>query len=97
VTFEVYRPERIELRVEAASDAWLVLSDAYYPGWQATVNGEPVKIERADVLFRAVPIRPGSQRVALIFRPGTVRVGVLVSGISLLCWLVGWLRARSDD
>ncbi len=97
VRFTAYRPDRVELQVEAAGDGWLVLSDAHYPGWEATVDGEPVTVERADILFRAVPVRAGRQEVVFAFRPGSVWVGALVSAVSLAGWLIGWIRVRRED
>ena len=93
VTIESYRPERVELQVETTEEGWLVLSDAHYPGWEATVDGEPVPIQRADLLFRAVPIHVGTQQVIFTFRPGSVRLGLLVSGVAILCALMLGYRA----
>jgi hypothetical protein len=99
VKINSYRPERVDLTVMAESDGWLVLSDAYYPGWEAEVDGQAVPIERADVLFRAVPLQSGTHHVVFSFRPGSIRNGLLISGISLvLCLLTARLltvRARS--
>lgn len=100
VTVTSYRPEAIELIVEADKDGWLVLSDAYYPGWNATVNGQPLPIERANILFRAMPIQAGSSKICLEFRPQSFRAGLLTSELSVLLYLVilafFTLRPRSD-
>jgi uncharacterized membrane protein YfhO len=93
---EIYRPERIDLLVEAISDGWLVLSDAFYPGWKATVDGVPVPIERANVLFRAIPIHPGTQRVVLTFQPGSVQAGLIISSIAWGLWSARWLKTRRE-
>jgi hypothetical protein len=86
VTVDSYRPERVEMTVVAKSDGWLILSDAYYPGWEAEVDGQKVPIERADVLFRAVALASGRHHVVFSFRPTSVRIGLLISGIALaLC------------
>jgi len=95
-TMESYRPERIDLLVEAVSDGWLVLSDAFYPGWKATVDGVPVPIEQANVLFRAIPIQPGTQRVVFTFRPGSVQAGLIISSIAWVLWSVRWLKTRRE-
>ncbi len=82
-------PERLELAVTAAAPGFLVVTDAWYPGWQAAVDGEAAPILHADVLFRAVPIPAGAHRVVLAFRPASLRWGVDLSlagvlGLALL-------------
>ena len=75
-----YAPERVEIEVTAQAPGYLLLTDAWYPGWEATVDGEPVPVYRADLLFRAVTVRSGNHRVVFRFRPVSLRVG---AGISL--------------
>jgi hypothetical protein len=52
VTVEEYEPSRITLDVEAAEDGMLVLSEVYYPGWRARMDGREVRIHRVVVLCR---------------------------------------------
>src|SRR6185436_4043072 len=57
-TFDEDRPELVRIAVRALADSYLVLSDAWYPGWVATVDDAEVPIERANILFRAVRVPP---------------------------------------
>jgi len=77
-------PELVELAVDAAAPGYLVLTDAWYPGWQATIDGRSVPIDRADILFRALPLAEGSHRVRFVFRPASFRMGVAISLVALL-------------
>jgi hypothetical protein len=84
-----YGPEEIVLNATTDAPGYLLLTDTFYPGWQATVDGEPAEITRADVAFRAVRLEPGAHRVVFIYRPASVRWGAWISGVALLSWLVG--------
>ncbi len=75
-----YSADRVEVHVEAVEPAYLFLSEVFYPGWQATVDGEPAPVYRANALFRAVLVPPGQHRVVLTFSPWSWHVGL---GLSL--------------
>jgi hypothetical protein len=71
------------LALEASSDrpALLVLSDAWYPGWEARLDGARVPIYIADVAFRGVFLPPGRHTLVMDFRP---RILPWSFGISLV-------------
>lgn len=77
-----YEPERVEVDVHAPHDGLLVLSDTDYPGWRASVDGEPARILRANGLYRAVRVDQGDHRVTFEFRPASLRNGALLSAAS---------------
>ncbi|MBI5302597.1 MAG: YfhO family protein [Chloroflexi bacterium] len=80
-----YKPEHIALRAATDRPGYLVLTDAWYPGWNAWVDAEPIPISRADVLFRAVPLESGEHDIVFDYQPMSL---VLGAGISALCGLV---------
>lgn len=83
--------------VEALTDgpALLVLSDTYYPGWTATVNGEAAEIVRADFFLRAVPLGgEGRHDVVFEFAPRENRLGALVTLGALLVVGLGVVAGR---
>lgn len=79
-----YRPERVVIEADLDEPGYLVLTDAWYPGWQASVDGEPVTVCRADLLFRAIALEPGEHRVTFVFRPLNQVVGCVASSIGLI-------------
>ncbi|MCC6892885.1 MAG: YfhO family protein [Anaerolineae bacterium] len=94
-TIVSYTPERVEVQVTSSAPAYLVLTDAYYPGWVATVNGETAPILRADLMFRAVAVEAGSSTVVFEYRPWWWPVVPLVgAGLWLVVGGVWVLRRR---
>jgi hypothetical protein len=83
----------VDLRAEAPGGGFLVLSDPYYPGWRAFVDGVETPILRADYLFQAVALPPGSHEVRFVFVPWSLQRGMLLSAagvaIALSAILIG--------
>ena len=80
-----YAPERLVVHTRSQSPALLVIADADYPGWEATVNGAPAPILRTNVLLRGIAVPPGEQEVVLTYRPtGWSRA----LGVGALGWLL---------
>ena len=78
--------ERIVVETSSDGEALLLLTDAYYPGWQATVDEQPVVVHEADVLFRAVFVPPGQHEVVFWFDGGGYENGRLLTFVGLLLW-----------
>ena len=76
------RPQRVAIAVEAATDAWLVLADAWYPGWTATLDGTPTPVLRANYLVRAVAVPAGRYEVVFSYDPPGYATGRTVSGVA---------------
>jgi UDP-N-acetylmuramate--alanine ligase len=62
------RGERIRLRVDPDTASYLVLTDTWYPGWRARVDGEDRPVVRANHFFKAVRVRPGGESVEFRYR-----------------------------
>jgi hypothetical protein len=82
-----YSPERIVLSLDVRAPGYLVLTDAFYPGWRAVAGGREVPVHRANYLFRAVAVAPGTSEVVFEYRPGSFRLGALISATALLAAL----------
>lgn len=70
---------RAFVAVEEARPGYLILSDSYYPGWQATIDGQRTALFPADGLFRAVAAPEGDFEAAFEYRPASVPAGVALS------------------
>ena len=97
-----YAPERVVIRVSSGRPGFLVLKDAYFPGWLAAVNGEAVDVVPTNVLFRGVPVPAGESEVVFTYIPTAWRIGLGLSMAGGLLWLVlatltyihAWRRKR---
>ncbi|NIV28129.1 MAG: YfhO family protein, partial [Anaerolineae bacterium] len=81
-------PGRLVLGIEPGEDGLLVVSQPFYPGWSATVDGEPAPIHRVDYLLQGVQVQAGSRRVELSYRlspvPAFISLIFLVACVALI-------------
>ncbi len=63
------RSDSIQINVETDTEGMLLFNDGFHKGWQATVNGKPVKIYRANFAFMAIPVEAGYSTVIFNFSP----------------------------
>ena len=75
------------LDVSPEADGLLVVSQPFYPGWRARVDGEPVPIYRVDYLLQGVPVGAGARRVELTYHLSPLPA--IVSLLALVGCLVG--------
>ena len=80
VTVTKYEPSRIELSLRASRASLLVLSETYYPGWKAWIDGQPTPIHSVDIALRGVVVPAGAHQLRMEFRPVILPVSL---GISL--------------
>jgi len=94
-------PNAVTIRATSESGGFLVLADTFYPGWQATLDGTPVEILRANHAFRTVVLPPGEHTVVFRYEPTSFRVGAAISlttaGVVILLLSVLWLRQRRSS
>lgn len=69
VEITAYHNTEVVVAVDTAVAGRVVLADVWHRWWRATVDGEPVPIERADGIFRAVAVPAGKHEVRFTFHP----------------------------
>ena len=79
-----YESEYIEMSVEASGAAFLIVSEMYYPGWRATVNGVPEVIQKIDGGLRGILVPSGRSKVEMRYFPLSVYVGAVISALTFL-------------
>ncbi len=83
----------ITFRVSACEDGYLVVSDQYFPGWHAKVNGQTTDLLRANYIMRAVAVKKGTSVVRMRYSPWTFKVGVWCTLAALLALFVIVLKS----
>ena len=78
-----YDGNHIEARVRSEGGL-LVFSEIYYPGWRATIDGDPARLVRADYVLRALCVPPGEHRIVLVYDPPLLKIGLAVTSLALL-------------
>lgn len=89
--------EVVRIGVDADQASYLVLTDTWYPGWTAYVDGERTRIRRANHFFRGVPVEPDDREVVFRYEPASLRTGAFISSgstLMLIVGLVGWRWRR---
>jgi len=81
--------DRMSFEVNSDSPALLVISNNYYPGWNATVNGQPAKILRTNYTSMGISVPQGRSDVVLKFVTPGFRLGAVISVISICLCAVG--------
>ncbi len=90
----VDQPERVVVNTSTAGRRVLVLTDSFYPGWEATVDGAARPILPVDILFRGVVVGPGTHQIVFSYQPASWRLGVVLSALGLVATFVGLVLAR---
>jgi hypothetical protein len=83
-----YEPHRLLIETSAPTATMLVLSEIFYPGWEATIDGQPAHVNVADFMLRGVALTAGQHRVELRYTAPGARLGALISALTL-CLLAG--------
>ena len=73
VVMKSYAPNHLVYETKSDKGGVLVFSEVYYPGWTATVDGQPVELGRVNYILRAMNIKPGAHEVVLDFHPSSIR------------------------
>ena len=91
----------MQLPPVAVSAGLLVVSNSWYDGWRARVDGVEAPLERVDGVFQGVYLAPGQHAVRLSFEPRSVERGLLAAGAALGLAAVAlgleWLGARRNS
>lgn len=99
-----YGPDTLAVVIDAPGRGVVVVNEAFYPGWRATVDHAPAPIHRANALVRAVPVDAGTHTLRMRYAPALARalrwlsLAALLVGLALLAGpaCLAWLHRRGD-
>ena len=74
--FRFRKPDQIVLETDSKGSRYLFLSEIFYPGWKAYVNGKNTRILRGNYIFRVIEIPSGKHRIRVSFEPWSIKIGV---------------------
>ena len=86
-----YEADRIELETTNPGEGFLVLSEIYYDGWKAYVDGAAAHIFSTDYTLRGVRVPAGNHRVEFVYRPRSFRLGAIGFAFGAAVLLIGGL------
>ena len=94
-----YEPNRLIYKTSSPKDGVVVFSEIYYPGWQATIDGQPVDIARADYILRAMNVPGGEHTIEMWFDPQSIHITESIAYAALALLLIGvmvllWMERR---
>ena len=84
-----YEPNRLVYKASTPKDGVIVFSEIYYPGWQVTIDGQPVDIARADYILRAINVPAGEHTIEMWFDPQSIQVTESIAYAALALLLIG--------
>ncbi len=80
----IYQPNRLAIETNTNNRAVLVVSEVNYPGWEATIDGQPTTIFKTDYLLRGVIVPAGKHRVEMRYTAPAAKIGAMISALTLL-------------
>jgi hypothetical protein len=94
-----YDETGLVVEVDAKTRCYLVVSDVFYPGWQASVDDGRAALLRADYAFRAVEVEPGPHTVRMTYRPPLFTIGLLflAAGVALVAVMISSRRGGGPE
>ena len=93
VTITAYEPNQLKYDVNSGKGGVVVFSEVYYPGWTATIDGEPAELGRVNYILRALNVKPGKHEVVLSFFPKSVDVTETIAYVSYVVLILVLLGA----
>lgn len=83
-----YENNSVTISAEANGDGFLILADAFYPGWKAYIDGQETPIMRANHFYRAVAVPSGNHRIEFKYEPLSFKIGAFISILTVVSIII---------
>ena len=83
----------VKYDVESKNGGLVVFSEIYYPGWKATIDGDPAEIGRANYVLRAMTVPAGKHKIEMVYDPQSLHTTEAVATTAFILLVLGFLFA----
>ena len=95
-----YEPNNLQYTIESKKGGVVVFAEIYYPGWTATIDGQPAELGRVNYILRALNVKAGKHTVVLDFHPTSISTTETIAYIAIVILLlaiigVGYMRFKN--
>ena len=93
IELKQYAPNELHYTSENSKAGVAVFSEIYYPGWTATIDGQPVEVARVNYVLRALRVPAGRHEIVFSFRPTSVSITEVIAYVAFALLIAGFLFA----
>ena len=93
VKLDKYEPNNLQYTVNSKNGGVVVFSEIYYPGWTATIDGQPAELGRVNYILRALNVKAGKHTVVLDFHPTSISTTETIAYIAIVILLLAIIGA----
>ena len=97
VVLTKYEPNNMTYTVSSTKGGVVVFSEVYYPGWTATIDGQPAELGRVNYILRALNVKAGKHEVVLDFHPTSISTTETIAYAALIVLLLAICVAIYSD
>ena len=95
-----YEPNNLQYTIESKKGGVVVFAEIYYPGWTATIDGQPAELGRVNYILRALNVKAGKHTVVLDFHPTSISTTETIAYIAIVILLLaiigaGYMRLKN--
>lgn len=88
VVLTKYEPNSLTYTINSAKGGVVVFSEIYYPGWTASIDGQPAELGRVNYILRALNVKAGKHEIVLEFHPSSISTTETIAYVALVALLL---------